>query len=148
MASSPLRRFHLSFTGGLLLAALAIAPLPLGAAPLEKQECERLKAEKQSLAVLGVEKEIAKGPEWVKANLKEPQLDLVKRYIAVDEQLKFRCRPALATPSPKRAQTAAARKAQAVKAAAIAQKKAAAKDEKQAVKATPVNAKPAGAAGD
>lgn len=72
------------------------AALPVGATPLDKESCDKLKAEKQSLTTLGVEKDMAKGPEWAKSNMKPAQLDLVKRYITVEEQIKFRCHTAIA----------------------------------------------------
>lgn len=79
------------------LTAMLAAPGSLSAAPLEKPECERLQSEKQGLVVLGVDKEFAKGPDWAKANLGQSELNLLKRYLAVDEQLKFRCGMATVT---------------------------------------------------
>jgi hypothetical protein len=78
-------------------AFLLAAPAGLSAAPLEKEECDRLRSEKQGLVVLGVDKEFAKGPDWAKANLGEAELNLLKRYLALDEQLKFRCGMATVT---------------------------------------------------
>lgn len=71
------------------------AALPVAAAPLDKEACDKLQTEKQSLTVMGVEKDMAKGAEWAKANMKPAQLDLVKRFITVDEQIKFRCHTAI-----------------------------------------------------
>jgi hypothetical protein len=153
MILNPLQRISILFACGALLTAFALRSVPANAAPLEKAECEKLKAEKKSLVVLGVEKNMAKGPEWVKANLEASQLDLIKRYLTVDEQLKFRCHPAL-QPKKKRNATAAriaARKAAAAKARAAEAK--AAKGEKSGVKpahtnAGPASAKPGVATGD
>lgn len=79
------------------LAALLAGPLGLAAEPLDKEACERLQAEKQSLVTLGVDKDFAKGADWAKANLGEAQLSLLKRYLALDENLKFRCGTAVVT---------------------------------------------------
>jgi hypothetical protein len=73
------------------LGAFLAVPFGLSAAPLEKAECERLQSEKQALMVLGVDKEFSKGPDWAQANLAPPELNLIKRYLIIDEQLKFRC---------------------------------------------------------
>jgi hypothetical protein len=139
MILNPLQRISILFACGALLTAFALRPVPANAAPLEKAECEKLKAEKKSLVVLGVEKNMAKGPEWVKANLEASQLDLIKRYLTVDEQLKFRCHPAL-QPKKRNATAAriAARKAAAAKARAAEAK--AAKGEKSVVKPAHTNA--------
>jgi hypothetical protein len=63
----------------------------LAAEPLDKEACDKLKVEKQGLMVLGVDQEFAKGPDWAKSNLTPPELDLIKHFISVEEQLKFRC---------------------------------------------------------
>jgi hypothetical protein len=73
------------------LAFLLAAPAGLSASPLEKTECDKLQSEKQGLMVLGVDKEFAKGPDWAKANLGQAELNLLKRFLVLDEQLKFRC---------------------------------------------------------
>ena len=88
--SSPIffRRLTGAAAASLLLSC---AGAPLAAEPLDKDSCGRLQAEKQSLVVLGVDKEFAKGPDWAKANLGQAELNLLKRYLTVDEQLKFRC---------------------------------------------------------
>lgn len=125
MLISPLQRFLRLFAGGALLASLALTPLPGGAAPLGKEECKRLKVEKKSLAGQGVAKNMAKGPEWVKANLGASQLDLIKRYILVNEQLKFRC--SQARRAMKKKMNAAAARIAARKAAAKAKAAEAAK---------------------
>lgn len=62
------------------------------AEPLGKEACDQLAAERQALTGMGVEENMAKGPEWAAANLSTAALDVVKRYITVSEQLKFRCR--------------------------------------------------------
>jgi hypothetical protein len=82
--------------GAALLGVLAM-PAGLAAEPLDKDACGKLVTEKQGLVVLGVEKEFAKGPDWAKANLPQDELDKLKRYLAIEEQLKFRCGMAVVT---------------------------------------------------
>ncbi len=142
MLVSPLQRLPILFAGGALLAGLAFAPLAASAAPLDQKECERLKAEKRSLAGLGVEKDMAKGPEWVKANLQASQLDLIKRYLTVDEQLKFRCHHPFHR-KKKKVNAAAARSGD----RKAATKAEAAKARKSGSKPASANAKPSGAEG-
>jgi hypothetical protein len=79
-----------------LAAVLAAFPLGAAADSLDKEACDKLQAEKQTLVVLGVDKEFAKGADWAKANLKPAELNLIKRYIIIDETLKFRCGMAVA----------------------------------------------------
>jgi hypothetical protein len=92
---SLIRRRTLEFLA-VLGAGMAMAS-GLSAEPLEKEACERLQSEKQTLVVLGVDKEFSKGPEWAKANLAQSELNLLKRYIDLEEQLKFRCGLAMVT---------------------------------------------------
>lgn len=85
--------FRLSQLLFLVGITVGIISAPLMAAPLEKEACDQLQTEKQSLTQQGVEKDMEKGPEWAKANLQPTRLELVKRYISVNEQIKFRCTP-------------------------------------------------------
>lgn len=82
---------------GLGLAVILLASpgfvLPAAAEPLGEKECARLLAEQHALIRIGVKKHMARGPEWAKANLTESDLNLIKRFISVDEMLKFRCPP-------------------------------------------------------
>lgn len=61
------------------------------AVPLMEDACERYAAERSILMRLGVDTHLARGPDWAKANLTPPQLDLIQRYIKLDAALKFRC---------------------------------------------------------
>ncbi len=83
-------RWHKNI-GAAVVLVLAAGPAGLAAEPLDKDACSKLQAEKQALIVLGVDKEFAKGADWAKANLAQAELNLVKRYLTIDEQLKFRC---------------------------------------------------------
>lgn len=80
---------------GALVLGTAIAGANSGQAePFDKDVCAKLATERQSLANMGVEQNMAKGPQWASTNLPPSGLDLIKRYITVDEQIKFRCRAA------------------------------------------------------
>jgi hypothetical protein len=61
------------------------------AAPLDEESCQRLRTEKEALTVLGIDKYFEHGADWVKTNLTAADFNLVKRYVNVFEQLKFRC---------------------------------------------------------
>lgn len=96
-------------------AAIAGSVVELQAKPLDKEACKKLQTEKKSLVASGIVKQMAKGALWAKENMSSAQLEQVKRYITVDEQLQFRCGKVLkvhakkkATDSKKRASTASA----------------------------------------
>ncbi len=74
-----------------LSAVLALLPDAAGALPLTQAACERYSAERKTLIRLGVREHLLKGPRWARANLTDPQLDLIHRYIRIEEALKFRC---------------------------------------------------------
>jgi hypothetical protein len=89
--------------------AIAGSAFELHAKPLDKEVCKGLEAEKKSLIASGVVKQMAKGALWAKENLSSAQLELVKRYITVDEELTFRCGKALefhAVKKPEKKETA------------------------------------------
>lgn len=76
----------------LLLALLAAALVQARAAPLDAESCAKLMNEHGQLEQAGVEADMAKGPEWGKANLLPEKLDRIRRFIEIEEQLLFRCR--------------------------------------------------------
>jgi hypothetical protein len=77
---------------GFAAAAMVIAgAAPVSAERLAQAECQKIDAERRALMVLGVDKYVEKGPDWAKTNLTVADLDLVKRYFDLFEQLKFRC---------------------------------------------------------
>jgi hypothetical protein len=76
-----------------LVSAMALL-LPAGAAlaaSLDKETCDKLKGELALLEGTGARGNMAKGPEWAKANLAADKLIEIKRLIEVDELLLFRC---------------------------------------------------------
>jgi hypothetical protein len=78
--------------GLIALAGLVAARAPARATPLDADTCAKLQGEQERLENVGVEKDMAKGPVWAKANLAPEKLDLVRRFIEIEEQLLFRCR--------------------------------------------------------
>ena len=75
----------------LALSALALLPVCAGAAPLDKNTCAKIAQELQNLKALDVDKMMANGPAWAAGNLSSGDLSLVRQYIDLDEQMKFRC---------------------------------------------------------
>ena len=76
------------------LAAIAVCivwPSSAFAASLSKEECDKLQAEQTELTAAGARAQFDRGAEWGKVNLPPDQLQRVQRFIAVEEQLSFRC---------------------------------------------------------
>ena len=65
---------------------------PLLAAKLSKEECKALSDQLKELKKQPAVKNMAKGFEWVKANMKPEELGPIRTYLELDETLKFRCR--------------------------------------------------------
>jgi hypothetical protein len=78
------------------MAMFAGAAGPAAATPLDQEACKKLYTERQGLAAQGVDKNLEKGPDWAKANLKVADIILVKRYLELYEQIKFRCEKVIA----------------------------------------------------
>ncbi len=95
MLLRPLLRFSYVFLAGLVLAMTTAA-----ANPLDEDACKRLQTERQALTVLGMDRYFAKGADWAKAHLTVADLDQLKRYLDVYEQLKFRCEKIVAAIEP------------------------------------------------
>ncbi|WP_171946458.1 hypothetical protein [Hyphomicrobium sp. CS1GBMeth3] len=72
-------------------AMLSLATPTALAAPLDPEACTALKTEHTSLVAAGAKSDMSRGPEWAKTNLAPDRLDKIKRLIAVEEQLSFRC---------------------------------------------------------
>ena len=77
------------FFGAICCMAPAISTA--AATSLEKEACGQLALERKGLQALKVKELMAKGPDWALANLSQGDLNLVRRFIEVDEQIKFRC---------------------------------------------------------
>jgi hypothetical protein len=74
-------------------AALGLIAMlsPAQATPLDKAACAKLALDVQNMKMLEVDKLMEKGPSWAASNLSEADMSLVRQYIELDEQLKFRC---------------------------------------------------------
>ncbi len=84
-----MRRAFLPLSLGI---AASLAVLANGhAAPLEPEVCSKLKDERVVLEQAGVRGNMAKGPQWAKANLPPDKLEQIRRLIDVESQLLFRC---------------------------------------------------------
>lgn len=79
---------------------LMLAPFAASADPLDNEACQRLMTERQALTVLGIDKHVEKGAAWAKERLTVADLNLVKRYLDVFEQIKFRCEKIVALVEP------------------------------------------------
>jgi hypothetical protein len=61
------------------------------ATPLDPDACAKLKVEREGLEQAGVRGNMAKGPQWAKANLASDKLEQIRRLIDLEGQLLFRC---------------------------------------------------------
>jgi hypothetical protein len=75
----------------LVAAALLVHGYAVRAAPLDKDDCAKLKTEQSLLEQDGARGNMGRGPEWAKANLAPDKLEQIRRLIELDEQLLFRC---------------------------------------------------------
>jgi hypothetical protein len=82
-------RWSLAIAAVLVVSAATAARTV--AEPLSKEQCEALKAEQAELTAAGAREQLARGADWGKVNLSMEQLQRVERFIAVEEQLSFRC---------------------------------------------------------
>jgi hypothetical protein len=79
------------FALGAAVCGLFALPAPSVAAPLDKDSCAKLTQDMQNMKMLEVGKLMEKGPSWAASHLTPADLSLVRQYIDLDEQLKFRC---------------------------------------------------------
>jgi hypothetical protein len=89
-----------------ILAALATVAMiagpvaPVVATKLEKEDCDRLKAEQAQLGPKKLRDAMEKGPEWARSQLTPAEFEAMRRFIDLEEQFLFRCpqpKPALPT---------------------------------------------------
>ena len=71
-------------------ATLSLAP-GASAKPLDYELCQELKAEQRTLRNTGIERKMQRGPEWAKANLPGEEMGQIRRYLTVEELIRFRC---------------------------------------------------------
>ncbi len=58
---------------------------------MDKNSCAKLAQDLQNLKALDVDKLMENGPGWAVSHLSTGDLGLVRQYIDLDEQMKFRC---------------------------------------------------------
>jgi hypothetical protein len=84
-------RFSRLAAWALFLSAPAFLPVCTLAAPLDNNACARLAQDLQNLKALDVDKLMENGPAWAAGHLSPGDLGLVRQYIDLDEQMRFRC---------------------------------------------------------
>src|SRR5215472_2900456 len=53
--------------------------------------CAKLAADMQNMKALDIDKLMEKGPAWAASHLPAADLSLIRQYIDLDEQMRFRC---------------------------------------------------------
>jgi hypothetical protein len=74
------------FCGATLLGWTAMAE------PLDRESCANLQSERKQLLNREMQAALDHGPDWVKSHLTEPEIDRVRKFLAIEEQIEFRCR--------------------------------------------------------
>ena len=79
-----------------LIAAVATSALTLSAAVAnaamhDAETCRKLKTEHDSMNASGLREMLAKGPDWAKSNLTKERMEQIKRFLALEEDVRFRC---------------------------------------------------------
>ncbi len=62
------------------------------AEPLDKESCANLQVERKQLLNREMQAALDQGPDWVKSHLSEPEIERVRKFLAIEEQIEFRCR--------------------------------------------------------
>lgn len=80
---------------GAKLALVLALPMggisPAAAVPLDAPACEQLQTQLDTLRNEGAAADMARGPEWARANLPLARLQRIETLLEVEEQLNFRC---------------------------------------------------------
>ena len=76
------------------------------AAPLDKESCLNLQNERKALLTREMQAALDHGPDWVKTHLNDEELERVRKFLLIEEQIVFRCRGGgVAKPTEQAAQT-------------------------------------------
>ena len=75
----------------LMFALLAVNPPSASAVPLDPAACEELREKLETLRSEGAAADMARGPEWARANLAPERLQRIGTLLEMEEQLNFRC---------------------------------------------------------
>lgn len=62
------------------------------AEPLDKESCANLQSERKQLFTKEMQTALDHGADWVKSHLTETEIDRVRKFLAIEEQIEFRCR--------------------------------------------------------
>ena len=77
---------------GVLAGTFALASVgAASAAPLEAERCSALTAERDALVATGIREQMAKGVQWAQATLSRDEIARIAAFIALEEQVLFRC---------------------------------------------------------
>ncbi len=82
-------RTTLAALGALMIAAISGSPSRAGV--LDAESCRRHKSEYDTLGASGIREMLTRGPDWAKANLTKERMEQVRRYLALEEDVRFRC---------------------------------------------------------
>jgi hypothetical protein len=74
-----------------MLAIPVLAIVPAAAVPLDAEACTHLQSQQDTLRSEGATADMARGPEWARANLPLERLQRIGTLLQVEEQLNFRC---------------------------------------------------------
>jgi hypothetical protein len=85
----PLLRF---MAVALLAFGLALLDTAAFAEPLEKDACVKLQADRKKLLTREMQSALDHGPDWVKNHLDSGEIEKVREFLAIEEQIEFRCR--------------------------------------------------------
>ena len=77
---------------GLISAALPLVAAAAMAEPLDKESCANLQVERSKLLTRDMQAALDQGPDWVKTHLKDEEIERVRHFLSVEEQIQFRCR--------------------------------------------------------
>ena len=75
----------------MLCASLTSVAGPARAGMHDAESCRRIKTEHDSLGASGIREMLPKGPEWAKSNLTKERLEQIRRFLTLDEDMRFRC---------------------------------------------------------
>lgn len=71
--------------------ALTWGNTPAVGVPLDRNHCQALSRDYATLLEEGIEEEIAKGPDWAMVNLSSEGIERIRRFLSVEDQIRFRC---------------------------------------------------------
>ena len=77
---------------GLICGATMLVSAACLAEPLDKESCANLQSQRKQLLNRDMQAALDQGPDWVNNHLSEPEIDRVRKFLAVEEQIEFRCR--------------------------------------------------------